>query len=75
MFDNSVLDFDWDDGSLGHIARHGVDPSEVEEAFANSDWLLIGQGERHHSGELRYPTYGRTESGRVLRIVFFSEAT
>lgn len=70
MFDDSVLDFEWDQGNLGHITRHGVDPSEVEEAFANSDWLIVGNGVWHPSGELRYPTYGRTESGRVLEFVF-----
>ena len=27
--------FEWDDGNLDHIARHGVESWEVEEAFGD----------------------------------------
>lgn len=28
-----VLEFEWDEANIAHIAKHGVLPKEVEEAF------------------------------------------
>jgi hypothetical protein len=30
---DSARGFDWDVHNVGHVARHGVNPVEVEEAF------------------------------------------
>jgi uncharacterized DUF497 family protein len=44
--------------------QHGVDPSEVEEAFFNPPYKV-----RRTKSE-KYLLYGRAESGRYLFIVF-----
>ena len=28
----ALMSFEWDLHNVGHVARHGVDPAEVEEA-------------------------------------------
>jgi hypothetical protein len=58
--------FDWDDANRGHIARHGVIPDEVEEAF-NGDTLELG--DYTVGGEQRYEDLGITDSGRILFLV------
>ena len=56
--------FEWDDINVGHIARHGVEPYEVETAcWGSQAFVLRGR-------EGRYVAYGRTGSGRYLFIVF-----
>ena len=41
--------FDWDNQNTGHIARHGVTPEEVEQAFANDPLVVLAVQQR--SGE------------------------
>jgi uncharacterized DUF497 family protein len=36
-----LFTFDWDEGNLKHIARHGVSKEEAEAAF-NSETLELG---------------------------------
>jgi len=40
------IEFDWDAANVGHIARHGVKPEEVEEVLRNDpfdlDYEVIG---------------------------------
>jgi len=36
--------FDWDDANKAHIARHGVTPEDVEQAFANHPLLMTDAG-------------------------------
>ena len=55
--------FEWDTINVDHIARHGVEPSEVETACRSGAVVLRGR-------EGRYLAYGRTEAGRLLFIVF-----
>ena len=31
-----MREFEWDEHNVGHVARHGVTPEEVEEAFERS---------------------------------------
>ncbi len=65
--DNEDL-FDWDDDNAGHIARHGVEWPQAEEALA--DPQRFGLGQATVRGELRYSYAGKTESGRVLVVVY-----
>jgi len=54
----------WTEDSVSHIARHGVEPEEVEEAcFEDTPYVLKGRRNR-------YLAFGRTHSGRYLTIVF-----
>ena len=54
----------WDSGNIAHIARHGVEPREVEE-LCFEHHPLIRKGRLH-----RYYAFGQTISGRYLTVVF-----
>jgi uncharacterized protein len=56
--------FEWDDGNLNHIAEHGVDQWEVEEAMDDRRRISLDA----HSG--RIGIAGRTEDGRLLAVYF-----
>jgi len=56
--------FEWDDGNLDHIAEHGVESSEVEQALEDRRRVRIDA----HSG--RRGIAGRTEDGRLLAVYF-----
>ena len=60
--------FDWDRGNAGHIARHGVEPEEAEEALL--DPRRIGLPAYSAPGERRFAALGATQTGRVLFVVF-----
>ena len=60
-------EFEWDAGNLGHIARHGVQAHEAEEA------ILIEPLEadiQSHDTEERVLCYGRTKVGRLLTALY-----
>jgi hypothetical protein len=61
-------DFDWDDANTAHIARHGVAPGEVEEAFRNNPLVALAVQKR--SGERRILCAGLTDAGRPLQFVY-----
>ena len=61
-----MLEFEWDEGNLGHIAIHGVTFEEAEEAF-NSDTLELGFD--FVDEEERIDELGATAKGRILKIV------
>jgi len=59
--------FDWDEYNLDHIARHGVDPGEAEDAVLDL-------------GRVSFPAkfgrvgfIGMTEAGRVLVVILNRE--
>jgi len=60
--------FDWDDGNVGHLARHGVTRAEAEEALL--DPRRIGASAYSTVTERRSAVIGATEDGRVLFVVF-----
>lgn len=60
--------FDWDDNNIEHIARHGVEPWETEEALLDPD--AIGIDAYNVRGETRWGAIGATDAGRVLAVVF-----
>jgi len=39
-----VFDFQWTDASEAHIARHGITPSEVEQATERPFYTMPGRG-------------------------------
>ncbi len=57
----------WDDEAIAHIARHGVEPWEVEEALADSDRRKFSA--YYAPGDRRMGFIGKTEDGRVLVVV------
>ncbi len=60
--------FDWDDANVGHVARHGVTPLEVEQAFANQPMAVLTVQERR--GEERVLCAGLSDAGRALQFVY-----
>lgn len=55
--------FEWDEQNLEHIARHGVDPDEVEAVLDNDPLIL-------RTVDNKYLAYGQTDEGRYLLVVF-----
>ncbi len=56
--------FEWDDGNLNHVAEHGVDQWEVEEAMDDRRKVRLDA----HSGRLAVA--GRTGDGRLLAVYY-----
>ena len=61
--------FDWDKYNIGHIAAHGVEPSEVEEVLTN-DPIRIETRVDSRSGEDRFLELGHTGDDRVLFVAW-----
>ena len=61
-----MLEFDWDEENLKHIARHGVTPEEVEFVLGRPT-LDIGYQDWH--GEERSSEVGAAPSGRILTVI------
>lgn len=61
-----MLEFDWDDANIAHIAAHGVTPAQAEEVIRNSPYDL---DEQDFEGETRFAQIGETNSGRILLVV------
>ena len=53
-----IIQFDWDDRNIDHIARHNITPDEAEETFLNA---LFRKGR-----EGRLLVYGVTDPGRYI---------
>ncbi len=62
------MDFDWDFANLDHIARHKVEPDEVEEAVQDPDAVPYPT-HRGPQGQARYAVVGATEAGRLLVVI------
>ena len=63
---NGAIQFDWDEGNKGHIARHGITPEEVEQVLSNDP---LDVDARYVGGEERLPSVGVTNAGRWLVVV------
>lgn len=62
-----VRGFDWDLHDVGHIARHGVEAAEVEEAVAQRNIVIQSCASE---GEDRWKLFGKSAEGRYLTLVF-----
>jgi uncharacterized protein len=60
------LKFDWDEQNSDHIARHGVAPSEAEQAIFNRP---VDIGVELRNGEERIAHVGETDANRILIVV------
>jgi uncharacterized protein len=56
------FDLVWDDWTEEHVARHGVDPGEVEEAVRNAPYVTRGR-------DRTYRVIGPTDAGRLLTVI------
>ena len=57
-----IVDFEWDEDNIEHIARHGVNPEEVEDACYDKPYVMKGRNGT-------YLIYGQTGDGRYLLTV------
>jgi hypothetical protein len=69
-FDFSRLEgFEWDAGNLTKSStKHQISNEEAEEIFFREPW--VAEASRPDDSELRWAALGRSERGRILRIVF-----
>jgi uncharacterized protein len=59
-----ILEFEWDDDNIEHIAKHGVLPDEIEEvAFYDEPWIKKGRSNSRYM-------LGYTVGGRYLFVVY-----
>lgn len=67
--------FDWDQGnSEKNWLLHKVSRGEAEEVFFNRPLLVVAD-EKHSQMEQRFAALGKTDSGRLLGIVFTIRGT
>lgn len=62
------MDFDWNDDNRGHIARRNIRPEEVEQALTDPD--QVDANAYDVPGQHREARIGRTETGRLLFVVY-----
>lgn len=65
---SKIEGFEWDEGNLSHIKKHGVSKEECEEAFFNKQPELTPD-ETHSQIEERYRVYGQSNNGRLLFMI------
>lgn len=61
-------EFEWDKHNEEHIAKHGVDRYEAEDAATESEAILRRVGTSRY-GHRRYACLGKTEDGRILLVM------
>jgi uncharacterized DUF497 family protein len=67
---DNLVGFDWDEGNKQkNWEKHKVEYTECEEVFFNTP-LLISEDTKHSSQEKRNYALGRTDTNRMLFLVF-----
>lgn len=62
--------FDWDLGNVEkNWFKHKVSPVECEQVFFNEP-LIILDDPKHSVQEKRYAAFGRTDTGKLLVVIF-----
>jgi uncharacterized protein len=62
----NIREFVWPEDRIDHIARHGVNPEEVEEACFGRSLILRAKSEGENPV---YYALGQTDAGRYLFCV------
>jgi len=68
-FGTSLLNFDWDEGNLAHIARHGITREEAEESLLGDLLDFELQIDETTESEERLLQIGETAKGRILQLL------
>lgn len=67
---DNIVGFEWDSGNIDkNWNKHGVSNAECEEVFFNTP-LQIRSDSTHSQVEARNAAFGRTDTGRLIFIVF-----
>jgi uncharacterized DUF497 family protein len=64
---SNPLVFDWDQGNIRHLARHGVSPQEAEECYRNDPLVLE---EQPFDDETRFLALSENDATLRLALVF-----
>lgn len=65
------ISFDWDKGNIDkNFKKHKVSNIEIEQAFVNDKEKFSFEDQKHSIIERRYGIFGKTNSGKLLSIVF-----
>lgn len=64
-----VLEFEWDEANIAHIAKHNVLPKEAEEVFFDKD-NVQDEDIEHSTIEKRFLIIGKTKKKRLLYQIF-----
>ena len=69
---SSATGFDWDEANMFKIwEKHQVSPFECEQVFFNRPLVVhVSQGRTVDADEERFYSLGKTDSGRMLFLVF-----
>ena len=68
-----LLEPDWDEDNINHIARHGLHPAQVEELYYGEGplpTLALENKKKHGSAvEYRYRLWGADASGTCIEAI------
>lgn|SRR5208283_983803 len=71
----SLEDFEWDEGNIKkNWKKHRISHIECEEIFFNNP-IIVNKDTPHSPGEDRYFVLGKTDTDRLLFIVFTVRGT
>jgi len=66
----NIVGFQWDEGNIDkNLIAHNVENWECEQVFFNES-LLVLDDPKHSSVETRWAAFGKTDSGRLLTVIF-----
>jgi len=66
----SFVGFQWDRGNSNkNLVKHNVQNWECEQVFFNRP-LLVLEDPGHSVAEKRWAAFGKTDSGRILVVIF-----
>jgi hypothetical protein len=67
--ERSLLNFDWDEGNLAHIAQHGITREEAEQSLLGHLLDIELQIDETTVSEERLLQIGETAKGRILQLL------
>ena len=71
----SFAGFQWDRGNSNkNLIKHNVQNWECEQVFFNKP-LLVLEDPGHSAAEKRWAAFGKTDSGRLLMLIFTKRGT
>ena len=62
------MQFDWDDANRDHIALHGIEPEEAEDAVLD-EFALDFPAHRGPNSERRFGVLGRVNKNLILIVI------
>ena len=72
---SSFSGFEWDRGNIDkNLVKHNVESWECEQIFFNKP-LLVLEDPKHSLTEKHWAAFGKTDSGRLLTVVFTQRGT